>query len=221
LHSRLFAARNVVIAGAVHTPRAEILAASGLHREPPLIDVNLGSITRRLDRLPWVLTASVHVEWPSTVAVAIDERVPVAASRLGAARYAVFDSTGRVLADERSRPAGLPLVSLPGASSPPGDTLGAQARLLLAAAAQLPVSLLPRVQEMVLSAPDGVVLRLGGGLSAVVGDDEALAEKFVSLATVLQRVDLTGVGGIDLRVASSPVLTPLVSPSNVQGKGDG
>ena len=65
------------------------------------------------------------------------------------------------------------------------------------------------------------MLRLDGGLKAVVGDDDALAEKFVSLATVLSRVDLTGVGGIDLSVAASPVLTPLVTASNVHGKGDG
>ena len=54
-----------------------------------------------------------------------------------------------------------------------------------------------------------------------MGDDDALSEKFVSLATVLSRVNLEGVGGIDLTVAASPVLTPLVTASNVQGKGDG
>ena len=43
----------------------------------------------------------------------------------------------------------------------------------------------------------------------------------VSLATVRSRVNLTSVGGIDLRVAAAPVLTPLTSASNVQGKGDG
>jgi len=221
LHSRLFAARNVVIAGAVNTPRSEILAVSGLDREPPLIDVNPGAVSRRLDRLAWVLSASVHVEWPSTVAVAVVERVPVATSHLAGGGYAVFDSTGHVLADERLRPAGLPLVVLPGASAAPGSSLGATARDLLVAAAQLPESLVPRVNEIMDSATDGVVLRLGGGLKAVVGDDEALTEKFVSLATVLSRVNLAGIGGIDLRVAASPVLTPLVSASNVQGKGDG
>ncbi|MGA2528591.1 MAG: FtsQ-type POTRA domain-containing protein [Acidimicrobiales bacterium] len=221
LHSRFFAARTVVIAGAVHTSRAEIIATSGLASEPPLVSVDPGAITKRLERLPWVLTANVHVQWPSTVAIAVEERVPVATSRLGSGAYALFDSTGRVLADESSRPVGLPLVSLQGASSAPGRTLGTSARLLLAAAAQLPASLVPRVDEMVETSADGVVLHLGDGLRAVVGDDEALAEKFVSLATVLQRVDLSDVGGIDLRVASSPVLTPLVSPSNVQGKGDG
>jgi cell division septal protein FtsQ len=83
------------------------------------------------------------------------------------------------------------------------------------------VSLLPRVQEIAVSGSDGIVLHLEGGLRAVIGDDEALAEKFVSLATVLSRVNLAGIGAIDLRVAASPVLTPLVTASNVQGKGDG
>jgi hypothetical protein len=74
---------------------------------------------------------------------------------------------------------------------------------------------------MAVSASDGVVLHLKGGVRAILGDDQALPQKFVSLVTVLRGVDLAGVGGIDLRVAAAPVLTPLVSTSNVQGKGDG
>ena len=221
LHSKLFGARTVVIAGAVHTTRSQILTASGLWREPPLIDVNASAMQRRLDRLPWVLASEVNVDWPATVAVAIVERVPVATSRLAGGGYGVYDATGRVLADVATRPGGLPLVALPGASSRPGSSLGAPARQLLDAAAQLPVSLLSRVQEIVASPRQGVVLHLNGNVRAVVGDDQALAEKFVSLATVLARVNLTGIGAIDLRVASSPVLTPLVSPSNVLVKGDG
>lgn len=220
LHTSMFGARTVVIAGAVHTQRGEILAASGLGKEPPLIDVNPGTVTRRLERLPWVLNASVHIEWPSTVGIAVVERVPVAATELSGGGYGLVDSTGRVLVDQASRPAGLPLVALAASSSRPGVTLGAFAEPLLATAAQLPVSLEGRVREIV-TGPDGVVLRLRGGMSAVIGDDQALGDKFVSLATVLSKVDLAGIGSIDLRVATAPVLTPLVSASNVQGKGDG
>jgi len=81
-HSSLFSARTVVIAGAVQTPRSEILGVTGLNREPPLIDVNTGAMQRRLERLPWVASASVHVDWPSTVAIAVVERIPVAATAL-------------------------------------------------------------------------------------------------------------------------------------------
>ena len=221
LHSSLFSARTVVIAGAVETPRSEILAVTGLDREPPLIDVDTGALQRRLERLPWVATASVNLDWPSTVTVAIVEWTPVATTALPAGGYALLDSSGRVLADQASRPSSLPLVAVARVPGSPGSTLGAQARQLLAAAAQLPVSLLPRLQEIFSSAADGVVLRLRGGLRAIVGDDESLAQKFVSLVTVLRGVNLAGVGGIDLRVAAAPVLTPLVSPSNVHGKGDG
>jgi len=215
LHTSLFGARTIVIAGAVHTPRAEIVNVSGLQKARPLLDVNAGTISRRLERLPWVANATVRVEWPSTVAIAVVERVPVATARLSRGGYAVVDSTGRVLADQATRPIGLPLVALAVSSSPPGASLGASAQPLLETAAQLPVALVPRVREIVTGA-DGVVLRLKGGMRAVMGDDQALGEKFISLATVLGKVDLAGVGSIDLRVATAPVLTPLVSASNVQ-----
>lgn len=221
LHSSLLSARTVVIAGAVQTPRSEILSVTGLDRDPPLIDVDTSAMQRRLERLPWVATASVHLEWPSTVAVGIVERIPVAAAKLTRGGYAVLDSTGRVLGDETSRPGSLPLVLLARNPGPPGSTLRGAATPLLEAAAQLPVSVLPRLTEMAVSASDGVVLHLKGGLRAILGDDQALPQKFVSLVTVLRGVDLAGVGGIDLRVAAAPVLTPLVSASNVHGKGDG
>jgi cell division protein FtsQ len=221
LHSSLFSARTVVIAGAVHTPRSEILKVSGLDREPPLIDVNSTVMENRIDRLPWVLDSTVHVAWPSTVSVLVVERVAVATSPREGGGFLLLDATGRVLANQAQRPAGLPLVELSDVSSLPGRSLAAWTRPLLDAAAHLPVSLLPRVVLIAASRTDGIVLSLRGGLRAVVGDDDALSEKFVSLATVLSRVNLEGVGGIDLTVAASPVLTPLVTASNVQGKGDG
>jgi len=221
LHSSLFGARTVVISGADHTSRGQVLEVTGLNREPPLIDVNTTVMARRLDRLPWVGEAWVHVDWPSTVSVAVVERTPIAVSILATGGYALLDVTGRVLADQAKRPRGLPVVSVRATPGRPGSSLGIGARPVLAAAAALPVSLLSRVDEIVGSGLNGVVLRMKGGLKAVVGDDDALQEKFVSLATVLQRVNLDRVATIDLRVPAIPVLTPLASPSNVQGKGDG
>ena len=220
LHTSLFGARTVVIAGAVHTERRQILVTTGLNREPPLIDVDTTTMARRLDQLPWVAAAYVNVEWPSTVAVAVVERVPIATCRLPAGTFALLDATGRVLSDQASRPLALPLVDLPAVVGPPGSSVGVSAQPLLATAAALPVSLLPKVVEIVGSA-DGVELEMGDGVTAIVGNEEALAEKFVSLATVLRRVPLTGIVAVDLRVPAAPVLTPLASASIVHGKGDG
>ena len=166
--------------------------------------------------------ASVRRDWPSTVAIAVVERIPVATTALPTGGYALLDATGRRAAGPGRRALRRsPLSRCRPARGSPGSSVGGAARALLATAAQLPVSLLPRLEEIVSSSADGVVLRLRGGLRAVVGDDEALAQKFVSLVTVLRGVNLSGVGSIDLRVAAAPVLTPLVSPSNVHGKGDG
>ena len=90
-----------------------------------------------------------------------------------------------MLSDQASRPRALPLVDLPAAVGPPGSSVGVSAQPLLATAAALPVSLLPKVVEIVGSA-DGVELEMSDGVTAIVGNEEALAEKFVSLATVLQ-----------------------------------
>jgi cell division protein FtsQ len=220
-HTSLFAARKVVIVGTTNIARSEILGVTGLDGKPLLIDINSATLARRVERLAWVDSATVSVEWPSTVSIAVVERVPVAADALPGGGYALLDSSGRVLEDRAIRPVSLPVIALPQAPGKPGSFLGVSARAVLMAAAALPVSLLPRVDEIITSSAQGVVLRLKGGLEAVLGNDQSLPQKFVSLVTVLNRVNLAGVGGIDLRVATSPVLTPLVSPSNVQGKGDG
>ena len=118
LHSSLFGARTVVIAGAVHTPRGEILAgqrprsgASPHRRQPGTI------MARRLDRLPWV------ADGLGARRLAVDRRRRRRRAGPGrdgavlpAGGYAVFDSTGRVLADQATRPAGLPARRAPASS---------------------------------------------------------------------------------------------------------
>jgi len=221
LHSPLFAARTVLVSGDQHTSKAQVIEVAGLEHDPPLIDLDTGKIEHRLEGLAWVAKASVHIGWPSTVTVELVERVPVATSRLAEGTWAIYDVTGRVLSDETARPSGLPIVQVGGVSVAPGAWLGAWARPMLETAAYLPVSLLPRIEEIANNPSVGVVLRLRSGITVIMGDDEALSQKFVSLATVLSRVDLADISKIDLRVAASPVLTPLSSASNVHGKGDG
>ena len=220
-HSSLFAARSVVIAGAVHTSRAEVVSVTGLWRRPPLIDVSPSSMERELDSLPWVASSTVRVAWPSTVAVALVERVPVATAKSAPHSYALIDETGRVLAFEPNRPAGLPLVVDLGPIGLPGSSIAKENLPLVATAAALPVSLLAKVRSIGDSPSLGVVVQLNDGVRAVVGADQSLLQKFVSLATVLQRVSLAGVGLIDLRVPSSPVLTPQVTSPNLQLQGRG
>ena len=125
-HSPLISVRTVRVTGAVHTTRAEILAASGLGRDPPLVDVNTLADAHAIERLPWVRTTSVSVSFPSSVRVVVTERRVVAAARRGAASVALLDVTGRVLADASRPPAGIvSLVGLVDLPAPGGSVRGA------------------------------------------------------------------------------------------------
>jgi len=206
-HSSLISARSVRITGAVHTSRAEVLAASGLGHDPPLIDVNALADAHAIERLPWVDKAVVSVSFPSSVRVVVTERQPVAVARLASGRFALFDVTGRVLADVARPGKGVvPLVGL-GAIPVPGGAVRGAAALFVAAAA-LPTGLASRVAALAIRPGLGIVAEVRDGPQAILGVTADLREKYVALATVLSDVSLQGIATIDLRAPSDPVLTP-------------
>src|SRR6476620_10843805 len=58
---------RVVVEGATHTPVAEVVAATGIRRGRPMIDVDIRGAQRAVDGLPWVQQATVHRQWPGRV----------------------------------------------------------------------------------------------------------------------------------------------------------
>jgi cell division protein FtsQ len=221
LHSPVFSVRRVTVTGAAGIPRAIVLEASGLGTRPPLIDVDPAAVERRLLALPEVRTAVVTEHWPSGVAIALTERVPVAAAPVGAAAgvgpWALLDATGRVLAVTTRLPASLPVVLLTTPPRAPGTSVGAAEMPLLAVAAGLPASLRATVTAVAYDYAGDVVLEMRGEPMVVLGDASDLRQKFVSLATVLAKVSTRGTGTIDLTVPASPVLTPTGYSPTVQG----
>jgi cell division protein FtsQ len=224
LHSSWLGARHIRITGAANISRESIIAIAGLTGSPPLIDIDTGKIADRVEKLPWVGGVEVSLQWPTTVDIAIKERIPVATiAEPGAGRlWAVTDQFGRVLEEVSSRPPSLPLIGEPTGSGAagqpylPGAYLPEALRELAIVAAAMPQSMVPKV-DLVTVSPDGVVLEMPGHPLAIVGDTTSLAQKFVSLATVLARADLTGVGAIDLRVPAAPVLLDKQSSPIVAG----
>lgn len=146
LYSPLLRVRHVAVSGEHRVSRAEILADSGLGRHRQMINVQPAVIASRLDRLPWVDSATVIRTWPGTVTIHVVERRAVAelalhppsgtgaraGSSAGVARpapalssgtipgpMALVDASGRVLALSPAPVAGLPtLFGLPGPGAP-------------------------------------------------------------------------------------------------------
>ena len=205
LHSSLLSARVVRIQGALHETRAEILAATGLGRRPPLADVSTAADAAALERLPWVRAARVVLDWPTGVTVTISERHPVAFVPLQGGTAALVDAAGRVLSRGVPAPSGLVALQGFGSVGLPGSRLsGATQALRLAA--RRPASLLGRVRAVTASA-GSVEVRLLHGPLVLFGSASSLGAKLTALVTVLAKVPLHGIVTVDLRVPSQPVLT--------------
>ncbi|GAC1314256.1 MAG: hypothetical protein NVSMB12_07210 [Acidimicrobiales bacterium] len=207
--SPLLAVRHVRVAGTAHVPAVDVVAASGLAGRHQLLDVNARAVARRIELLPWVATATVRREWPTTVRVAVTERVPVATVGSGAGPMAV-DGTGRVLAvapDLR-----VPVLEpAPGVVPPvvpaPGATVDRFFGPGLAVAAAMPADLAPRVQAIVVGSADDVHLRLESGQDVILGSAADMGPKLTAVLTLEVRQKL-GPGTLDVTVPSAPVLTP-------------
>ncbi len=158
-----------------------------------------------------MLTAAVHIAWPTTVSIDVVERIPVAAiATEPGGPYAICDDSGRLLEVLASRPPSFPLVALRSGSPGgvvPGDFLPASDRAELQAAAAMPESLVPEVLDIAVGSA-GVVVNLTDHLVAILGSSAQLGPKYVALATVLAHGGLSAVAAIDLRVATAPVLVP-------------
>ncbi|MGH9169275.1 MAG: cell division protein FtsQ/DivIB [Acidimicrobiales bacterium] len=224
VHSSVLGARHVRVFGALDMSKATIVDAAGLAGAPPLVDIDTAAIAGRIEKLPWVKQATVKVSWPTTVDIDVTQRTPVAVvGEAGAPHsWAVVDQYGRVLETVLARPASLPEIGLPegdgaaGKRYSPGKYLPSALVALAEVAAALPQSLVAGTSEITTSA-DGAVVEMPGHPLAIVGSASSLRQKFVSLATVLARADLNGVGAIDLRVPTAPVLLAKQSGPIVAG----
>jgi len=197
---------HVRVTGTVHTTPAQIAAASGVHTGMAMFDVNAGGAAARLRATPWILRAHVERHWPSTVTIAVVERVPVAAvpAKTG---VDVVDRTGSVLANQPASPPGLPLLlGLPPAG-PATTRVGGRAGDLLAVAQAMPTQVAQRVSG--IAAADGGEIELHLNPSGIVrlGTPDQLAQKMLATETVLTQVDLTRLAVLDVRVPASPAIT--------------
>lgn len=208
LQSPLTDVDRVRVAGARMTTRAEVLRVAGLDRRRQLLDVDPARIAARVERLPWVGTATVRRSWPSTVAIAVTERRPVLVAPVGAGeRWALLDATGRVLALEPTRRPGFPALSRGPEPGRPGTTIDGRALVALRVAAALPADLGVEVGDVVMADDGGVDLALLPSGVVRFGDAADLPAQLEALVTVLGAVERESVAVIDVRVPSAPTIT--------------
>ena len=105
--------RTIEVGGQSALSRAEVVAIAGLDRRTNVLRFDDGVAERRLESNAWVADAEITVSLPSTIAIAVTERVPVAVASDGRGDLLVAED-GTTLG-EPERPAdgrGLPRIEL-------------------------------------------------------------------------------------------------------------
>ncbi len=204
----------VEVAGTRKATADDVVVASGVQRSDQLVLVDRQGVERRVERLPWVRTASVSRSWPGTLEISVVEREAVAGFVGADGLLVLADAGGRILDVAPAGEVDPTVVVITGPESPgaPGDSVAGPARAPLEVAAALPADIADRVGEIAVEEDGTITLLLdpvgdAAGPRVVVGDTLDLKAKVGALATVLARVDLTGVASIDLQVPSAPALT--------------
>jgi cell division protein FtsQ len=204
--SSLFGARTIDVTGTAHLRRPEIIAASGLHRGTNVLWLDRGAVERDLERDPWMLHADVSVTLPSTITIAITERVPVAVANDGVtASLVAADGTilGSPTDGEERLARGLPTIQLPVAAATDGVRPSpAGAAVALGA---MDDALLGRVDRMIVGANDVLEVRLDDGTTVRWGTPAGSGRKAGTLERALAWADAEG-----LQIARISVVAPAV-----------
>lgn len=205
-YSPLFALRHVEVVGNVTLTSSDVRALADLEDGANVFHIDARGVEQAIEQDPWVASAAVERDLPTTIVVRVVERAPVA--RAGTR---VFAADGTVLPGA-SAP-GLPEIRT---DFPPLDHVDVRAATA-AAGAMAPV-VRERV-DVILLEPDGdLLLHLRDGATIVYGrpgQDDAKAESLRALlrwareqGVAIESADLSAPSAPTVRLPDGAVLAP-------------
>jgi cell division protein FtsQ len=109
LGDRVFVVRSVTVTGTHLLTPGQVIAAADVPLGTPLLSVDTGSATRRVEAMSKVASATVSEGWPDHLVIAVTERVPVMAVKLAGGSYDLVDPSGVIVRWSKTRPAALPV----------------------------------------------------------------------------------------------------------------
>jgi cell division protein FtsQ len=207
LHSPLLSARSITVVGNAHETSAQIVSQAGLSTHPPLLDVNAGAAATRIEQMPWVRTATVHVSWPNSVRIVVTEEIPTLTAAEGAGRWATLSTDGRVLAVTANRPDNVVLLTVPKAPGAPGTLLPAGDAAGLRVASTLPASFAAQVTGVTVEPAGWVQLSMTTPIAVNIGSATQLSAKYEDVSSILAGATLHNGDVIDVSVPDAPTVT--------------
>jgi len=208
LHTPLFSARSITVFGNVHETAAQVEAQAALADHPPLLDVDAGAAATRIEQLPWVRTAAVHVSWPDGVQITVTEETPRFVVSAPGGGWDSLSSDGRVLGASAARPPGLPLLTVPQPPGAPGSHLSSNDAAGLEVAATLPPSFGAQVTGVTVEPAGWVQLTMTTPIVVDLGSASQLSAKYEDVSSILAGATLHNGDVIDVSIPKAPTVTP-------------
>jgi cell division protein FtsQ len=179
LGNRVLVVRSVTVTGTRQLSVEQVISAADVSLGTPLMSVDAGAVTRRVEALNDVASATVTEDWPDHLVIAVTERVPAVAVRMAGGGYDLVDPTGVIVGNVRAKPASLPVfvTALPGSALRGSPEVTAAAGVL----GELQPWLAKQVAQVraaaVPSGPDQVTLSLADGKTVQWGSVGDAAQK--------------------------------------------
>ena len=196
---------RITITGTDPANRAEILKSSNASVGLPMLFLDVDEMQRSVVSLPWVGSAQVWRDWPATVRIAVEPRVPAAVVPASQGRTALIDANGYAIG-WGSESTAVPHVSVP-FSGRLGD-IHTSADGPLAVVAAMPEDLRAWVSTVTLETDrDEIGLTLVGGATVVVGEPVLVDDKISAVRALLATADLQCVTTIDVTMPDIATVT--------------
>jgi len=176
LVSPALSVQRVTVSGTRTLDPVAIARAAEIRLGAPLARLDMAAAAARVAAHDRVASVAVRRSWPTTVAITIVERVPIAATRT-AEGWRLVDAEGHLFSGPEDRSA-LPILTAAGT---------AERQAAAATLAALPGALLGEVTRIDAASPEDVQLVLADGTRVAWGAAE-LHERKASVLAVLRRV---------------------------------
>ncbi|MGH2537599.1 MAG: cell division protein FtsQ/DivIB [Candidatus Promineifilaceae bacterium] len=173
---------TIPVAGARAIPASEVVAASGLGGAH-IFAVDPGEAAVRIGELPGVISATVTLEWPNTVSIAIGEDVPLLVWEQASRQFWVNDA-GQ-MAPARVNSAGLLRVEAESDERVEEDAFVAED--VLVGALKLK-ELRPNIEGLYYRPGEGLSYQDGRGWRVFFGSGPEMAQKLAVYETLVQRL---------------------------------
>ena len=203
----VFHLKSLAVTGLAHVSRDEVVARAAIDPSADVWLLNRTAIRQRLEAIPYVDTARVHVRPLAAVWIEVAERVPEACVRDGGGGLATVDAALRVL--ERGCPDGLPVYSVgTRLDEEPGTFLHDPELAALQTDARALAGRAGRYREFDHDAFGQLEATMASGIRVRFGDDDDLPRKERLIGPILAQLGprAGNVRAVDLRAPDTPVV---------------